>query len=652
MRNELAAQVRRTDDTRQAATAAWNALRLVAASDELARSVENAEAAVKVLDAKRSQIGSLQLAGGDSFAYFTETIAKTLAVATEMSKLSTRGDITATMIAYVSFMNGKERAGQERATGAAGIAAGRFDASSHARMQALSAAQSAYFDAFKAVETTSTRDIFDQTVSGSVADAVNKMRQVIVTGGLADDFAGLDAKTWFDTTTARIDLLKKVEDRLGQDLLAQAAASYSAASQGLIRLGIGIVFAVSACFVLVMSVGRSIVRPVPGLTAGMKELASGNFDVIPPGLGRHDEVGDMAQAVETFKIKAAEKARREAEERQQGEHVEAEQMRLAEEREAAEAKHAAEAQDAAAKEGMHKVVGEFEAAVGGIIDVVSSSATELEATAGSLANTAHSTEEVANAVATTADVASTNVQSVASATEQLTASVREIGKQVQASSEIAKYAVSQAQKTDARVAELSAAASRIGDVVKLITAIAEQTNLLALNATIEAARAGDAGKGFAVVAQEVKALASQTAKATGEIGAQINGIQTATRESVTAIMEISDTIGRISEISGTIAAAVEEQSAATAEIARNVEQTANGTRQVSVHIADVRRHTGKTGAASSEMLTSAQSLSRESTRLKTEMERFLDAVRTGVGNRRITLDPDYSGPERRQRSIC
>jgi methyl-accepting chemotaxis protein len=209
----------------------------------------------------------------------------------------------------------------------------------------------------------------------------------------------------------------------------------------------------------------------------------------------------------------------------------------------------------------------------------------------------------------------------------MSSSVDEIAKRVHESSAIATEAVRQAEKTDARITELSNAASRIGDVVKLITAIAEQTNLLALNATIEAARAGDAGRGFAVVAQEVKALAAQTAKATDEIGTQIASMQAATQDSVGAIKEIGGTIGRISEIAGAIAAAVQEQGAATQEISRNVHQAAQGTTQVADNITDVSRGASETGTASAQVLGSAQSLARESGRLKSEVERFLHTVR-------------------------
>lgn len=279
------------------------------------------------------------------------------------------------------------------------------------------------------------------------------------------------------------------------------------------------------------------------------------------------------------------------------------------------------------RDSLDRLANAFRASVGGIVEKVTSTAHELESSAGALTRTADTTQQLSSVVAAASEEASANVQSVASATEQLGASVNEISRQVQESSRIAGEAVGQAEKTDARITQLSQAASRIGDVVKLITAIAEQTNLLALNATIEAARAGEAGRGFAVVAQEVKALASQTAKATDEISTQIAGMQAATQDSVAAIKEIGGTINRISEIASTIAAAVEEQGAATQEIARNVQEAAQGTAQVASNIGDVNKGAAETGSASSQVLSSAQALSTQGSNLKSEVEKFLETVR-------------------------
>ncbi|WP_063691908.1 methyl-accepting chemotaxis protein [Bradyrhizobium stylosanthis] len=371
---------------------------------------------------------------------------------------------------------------------------------------------------------------------------------------------------------------------------------------------IGMVVGAVAVLVLVGSWLMSfftIARPIRALTMAMDKLADGDFSVVLPGLGRKDEVGGVAAAVEKFKVVSEQKAREEAEAKTRQDQ-------------AATAQRKAE---------MHKLADGFEAAIGEIVDTVSSAATELEASASTLTSTAERGQELTTMVAAASEEASTNVQSVASATEELSSSITEISRQVQESARVASEAVGQARTTTERVSELSKAATRIGDVVELINTIAGQTNLLALNATIEAARAGEAGKGFAVVASEVKALAEQTAKATGEIGQQIASIQTATEHSVGAIKDISNTIEKLSEISSTIAAAVEEQGAATQEISRNVQQAAEGTHQVSSNITDVQRGASETGSASSQVLSAAQMLSGDSNRLKLEVGKFLGTVR-------------------------
>jgi methyl-accepting chemotaxis protein len=357
--------------------------------------------------------------------------------------------------------------------------------------------------------------------------------------------------------------------------------------------------------VLAVLLGKGISRPMTAMCQAMRELAGGNFDVVLPGLGRKDELGDMAGAVEEFKMQAIAKAERDA------------------------AAHDAQnrASSAARRAELIRFADDFEAAVGAIVSNVSASAVQLEQAAGTLTRTAETTQSLSSQVSGASEEASSNMQSVATATEELSASVDEIGRRVRESSQIAEAAVLQAQETDGRIGKLSRAAQQIGDVVKLITAIAEQTNLLALNATIEAARAGEAGRGFAVVASEVKSLASQTAKATDEISSHISGMQGATQESVAAIKEIGGTIAQISTIASTIASAVEQQSSATQEIARSVQNVAQGTHEAAASIMQVNRGATETGSASEEVLNSAQTLSAESTRLREELDRFMANIR-------------------------
>jgi methyl-accepting chemotaxis protein len=404
-----------------------------------------------------------------------------------------------------------------------------------------------------------------------------------------------------DVMAAGSDVLR-VEGTKATDA-SQATFVATIANAGLIMMVMsGLIVLVGIA--LSWGLARSITRPLVNMVGVLKKLAAHDHSFEIPDTTRRDEIGQMAAAAQVFKDGMIET------DRLRTERIEADQQASARRR-----------------TDMDRLAGDFEAAVGKIIETVSSASHELEGSAGTLAATASRGQELTSIVAGASEEASANVQSVASATEQMSSSIDEISRQVQESADIAREAVDQARKTNDHVGQLASAASRIGDVVELINTIAGQTNLLALNATIEAARAGEAGRGFAVVASEVKALAEQTAKATGEISQQISGIQDATNLSVGAIKAISGTIGRMSEICSTIAAAVEEQGAATREISRNVQQAAHGTKEVSANIVDVQQGASQTGTASSQVLSAAKSLSSENVRLKSEVEKFLNTVR-------------------------
>jgi methyl-accepting chemotaxis protein len=274
-----------------------------------------------------------------------------------------------------------------------------------------------------------------------------------------------------------------------------------------------------------------------------------------------------------------------------------------------------------------KMADDFESTVAAIASVVSSSSTELEASAQGMAASSEETTRQAQAVAAASEQATRNVQTVASSAEELTASIREIASRVQEASQISQVAVKQASDTTDTMAKLGVSSQEIGQVVKVITSIAQQTNLLALNATIEAARAGEAGKGFAVVANEVKELARQTARATEEIGSKIAGVQAETQSAVGAIREIANVINKINEISTTIAGAVEEQNAATSEISRNVGEAARGTAEVSSSISTVTLVAAEGGRTAENIRSAAGGLSVESERLNSAVTEFLSKLR-------------------------
>ncbi len=360
--------------------------------------------------------------------------------------------------------------------------------------------------------------------------------------------------------------------------------------------------------VLALAIGyflaRGVSRPILALAGTLDTIAAGRTDTDVPGRERGDEIGRMAKSVVVLRDGL----------------VEVERLRA----QAAESERAAQAKR---REDALKLADDFERSVGTVVETLDGSARALQGSAQAMGTAAEATSTQAASVGAASEQASSNVQTVAASTEELSASIREISRRVAESAAMSRQAVDEAARTGETVQSLVAVAGKIGDVTKLINQIAGQTNLLALNATIEAARAGEAGKGFAVVASEVKGLASQTAKATEEIGAQIEAIQAASTKTVQAIDAISGTIRALDGVSGAIAAAVEEQGAATQEIARNVQQAASGTSHVSGTIAQVAGTAGEAGRVSGEVRERAAELAAQAERLRGDVRRFLDGVR-------------------------
>ncbi len=270
------------------------------------------------------------------------------------------------------------------------------------------------------------------------------------------------------------------------------------------------------------------------------------------------------------------------------------------------------------------------------LDVIGTETARMAVAADAMAAVAGRVSEHSNSVATAATQALVSAQAVGAASEELSASISEISRQVAQGSSIAQRAVDSGKRAHEQIESLSVVADKIGVVVQLIGNIAKQTNLLALNATIEAARAGEAGKGFAVVASEVKNLATQTARSTEEIGRQIDDIQKATKGAVTVVEEIGSAISDMSQVSVAVAASVEEQASATAEISRNVVESSLAMQSVTEQITKVSEDAAESGLQAAGVSSSVTAVNQSFAELRQSLIR---TVRTATqdADRRIAV---------------
>lgn len=537
---------------------------------------------------------------------YTAMISDLDQVLYRMIEAQNRAQMIRRMIALVTVIEAKERAGLERATGARGFTSAQFPAEVYRDFMLFAGQQAGYLKVAQNLADGEGRAALESLAGSPEHQAVQQFHELAVKA-LTGAGTGANADTaakWFDRASARIERIGAAERKLVETLAAGAELDANAARNRLVRLAALLSAFSLVIFASLLVVMRSITKPLFALVDDADRLGSGDTSVKFETAQRGDEIGKVAVAVAKFRDNVME------------------QQRLASEFEQATKER--ERRNRA----IERAVEAFRASVDEVLAGVLENSTTMKTTAQSLTGMAADASTQSVAAAAASEETSTNVQTVAAAAEELHSSIREIGRQVEAATKSVRQAGGITEQSAQQIEGLAQASQRIGAVVDLIQAIAAQTNLLALNATIEAARAGEAGRGFAIVAQEVKSLAAQTAKSTEEISQQIVGIQGSTKDAVEAVRQVSAVMGEIDKITLMVAGAVEQQGLATREITENVQQAAKATQTLSQSIASVNEAIGDTNRSAETTQVVSDSLSHQAERLAEEVKTFFSALRS------------------------
>ena len=448
----------------------------------ISRLTEKATADLSTLEAMRDKVKSQSTDVAGMAGYYTATIASLLDTVGQMSLLTHDGDLTRHIIAYNAVLQGKERAGIERAMGANGFGSGNFKQNVYEKFVKLAAAQDAFFSVVRRTATQELVAYMDTIFARPVMDQVNQARALGYSSAFGGDISTMSGVEWFQLSTKRIDALKDLENQVAASLVEEARhISAAAYNQFLLALALVVGITIIAIALSVVMI-RSITVPIGVLSDEAQRLSKGDTEVQFLAASRKDEIGRIASAVAMFRDNVAD------------------QKKLQKEQDAEREKQRIQ------QNYMSTLITRFRESISEVVTSMNNQNSKMRTSAGELTSAATTANSEADAAKNATMNATQNVQTVAAAAEELSASISDIASQAQKANDVVSRAADLAKQTDRDVSGLADSAQKIGTVVEMISNIAEQTNLLALNATIEAARAGDAGKGFAVVAQEVKDL--------------------------------------------------------------------------------------------------------------------------------------------------
>jgi methyl-accepting chemotaxis protein len=637
---ELESQ-RQVSDTKRALFSTTSEARLLAQlGDELTKTIDKATDALSALRDLRSSVTGQAIAASDSTKRYSAIVEQLLEVSFVIIRDADRSDIKNHSLALSFLQSAGEKAGVGRATGAAGLGAGALSAEQLNRLAGLAEEEREFVKLFEIYAPIDIGSAFANAMKAPGASEVDRLRDIILAAPPGEKLAGLDSGTWFKAATARVDLIRGVQDQLLIEIGKETEAALGSASNQLLAATAATVLLIALLVALGVMTVRSITRPLSAMVATMTRLAAGDSDVEIPAVGRKDEIGLMADTVVTFKQAAIEKQRLEA--------AAVEQRRLVEEERAErEAEKVEEMrQDRMAIDALGDGLGRLAAGdLAHCIDTPFAQKTEklrqdfnmsiqkLRSTIVTIASNGHAVDSGTSEIKLAAEDLSRRTESQAASLEEtaasldeITATVSETAKSAHHASAVVSSAKQDAEKTREVVCKaveamrsIEGSSKEIGQIIVVIDEIAFQTNLLALNAGVEAARAGEAGRGFAVVATEVRALAQRSADAAKDIKRLISTAATQVDEGVELVGEtgkalerILDQIADISGVVNTIASGAHEQS--------------TGLQQVNVAVNQMDQVTQQNAAMVEQSTAAAHALADHAQ----ELSRLISGFRIGV----------------------